>query len=183
MFALKSSRLLKHKRACLVHLRAGSEPWLFIDYSYFFPDLSLVILMTIMIFMKVVIVPSCECCHSHDSFGIDSYFRLMIVSILLIVMIIKIVVKVKIVMKYVIEVVKIMILMILKIVRIVMIVKIILKVVKIMIEVIVVINMKVMIVLIREYCHSDNNLCHDSHDHDSHDHDRCWWSLMGPDGC
>ena len=119
----------------------------------FFPDLSLVILMTIMIFMKVVIVPSCECCHSHDSFGIDSYFRLMIVSILLIVMIIKIVVKVKIVIKDVIEVVKIkilVILMIFKIVRIVMIVKIILKVVKIMIEVIVVINMKVMIVLIRE---------------------------------
>ena len=43
---------------------------------------------------------------------------------------------------------------------------------KIMIEVIVVINMKVMIVLIRECCHSD-----------SHEHDRCWWSLMGPDGC
>ena len=54
--------------------------------------------MTIMIFMKVVIVPSCECCHSHG-FGIDSYFRLMIVSILLIVMIVKIVVTVKIVIK------------------------------------------------------------------------------------
>ena len=60
------------------------------------------ILMTIrivMIVMKVVIVPSCECCHSHDSFGINSYLRLMIVSILLIVMIVKIVVKVKLVIK------------------------------------------------------------------------------------